>query len=440
VNSLRRSTSASTADGDTPPRSLGALVAPGLLVAATGVGAGDLVTASLAGSRVGLVVIWAALLGGLLKWTINEGTIRWQLATGRSLLDGWWTHLGRTFGWLFLGYFLLWSFAVGGALVTACGIAATALFPLGSAEQSKIIWGIAHSLVGLAVVRVGGFRLFARVMQVVVIAMFVAVIATAALLVLRDPASVFSAAARPTLPQSAAEWRWFLAVLGGVGGTVTMLSYGYWVRETGREGLRGLRSSRIDLAVSYTLTAAFGVAMVVIGSRIPGEGSGARVAIELAEQLRATLGPGAGTLFLLGFWGAVFSSLLGVWQSAPYLFADCWRLRGRALTQHSAPLAAAVTTAQGTALPLRESAAYRWYLLAIATVPLLLLVTTVQQVQLAYALLGAWFMPLVALTLLVMNTRTAWVGHDFRNGWGINLLLAGTVALFTFLAAIGIRD
>jgi hypothetical protein len=61
-------------------------------------------------------------------------------------------------------------------------------------------------------------------------------------------------------------------------------------------------------------------------------------------------------------------------------------------------------------------------------------------VQLAYALLGAWFMPLVALTLLVMNTRTAWVGRDFRNGWGINLLLAGTVTLFTFLAVIGIRD
>jgi Mn2+/Fe2+ NRAMP family transporter len=56
--------------------------------------------------------------------------------------------------------------------------------------------------------------------------------------------------------------------------------------------------------------------------------------------LVAATGVGAGDLSGAGFagsqlgvavlWavlvGAVFSSLLGVWQSAPYLFADIWRL------------------------------------------------------------------------------------------------------------------
>ena len=37
-----------------------AVVAPGILVAATGVGAGDLLTAGLAGSAVGLGILWAA--------------------------------------------------------------------------------------------------------------------------------------------------------------------------------------------------------------------------------------------------------------------------------------------------------------------------------------------------------------------------------------------
>jgi len=40
----------------------------------------------------------------------------------------------------------------------------------------------------------------------------------------------------------------------------------------------------------------------------------------------AVVGPAARWAFLVGAWGAVFSSLLGVWQSVPYLFADCWRL------------------------------------------------------------------------------------------------------------------
>ncbi len=59
-------------------------VAPGILLAATGVGAGDLLTAGMAGSEVGLSVLWAALVGAMLKWTLSEGIARWQMATGTS--------------------------------------------------------------------------------------------------------------------------------------------------------------------------------------------------------------------------------------------------------------------------------------------------------------------------------------------------------------------
>lgn len=39
------------------------MLAPGILVAATGVGAGDLLTASFAGSVVGMSILWAAPAG-----------------------------------------------------------------------------------------------------------------------------------------------------------------------------------------------------------------------------------------------------------------------------------------------------------------------------------------------------------------------------------------
>ena len=58
------------------------VLGPGILVAATGVGAGDLLTAGLAGSRHGLTLLWAAWVGAILKWFLNEGIARWQLATG----------------------------------------------------------------------------------------------------------------------------------------------------------------------------------------------------------------------------------------------------------------------------------------------------------------------------------------------------------------------
>ncbi|MBT5169060.1 MAG: Nramp family divalent metal transporter, partial [Opitutales bacterium] len=58
------------------------MLGPGFIVAATGVGAGDLIAAAVAGQRFGLAVLWVVLLGALFKAVLNEGVSRWQLATG----------------------------------------------------------------------------------------------------------------------------------------------------------------------------------------------------------------------------------------------------------------------------------------------------------------------------------------------------------------------
>jgi Mn2+/Fe2+ NRAMP family transporter len=95
-----------------------AIVGPGLLVAATGVGAGDLATASFAGSYLGTAVLWAALLGAFFKFVVTEGLARYQLATGDTLIEGVIARYGTLAGWLFLPYFLFWSFLVASALST----------------------------------------------------------------------------------------------------------------------------------------------------------------------------------------------------------------------------------------------------------------------------------------------------------------------------------
>jgi hypothetical protein len=59
-------------------------VGPGLVIAATGLGAGDLIAASVAGAKFGTTILWAAVLGAIMKYVMNEGLTRWQLATGRT--------------------------------------------------------------------------------------------------------------------------------------------------------------------------------------------------------------------------------------------------------------------------------------------------------------------------------------------------------------------
>src|ERR671920_628986 len=107
-----------------------AMLGPGVLVAATGVGVGDIAGAGFAGSHLGYAVLWAAVLGSFIKFVVNEGLMRWQLATGQTLLEGAVLRFGRPVQWLFLVYLLVWSWAVGSALISACGVAGNAAFAL----------------------------------------------------------------------------------------------------------------------------------------------------------------------------------------------------------------------------------------------------------------------------------------------------------------------
>lgn len=231
-----------------------AMLGPGLLVAATGVGVGDIAGAGFAGSRLGYAILWAAVLGSFIKFVVNEGLTRWQLATGQTLLEGAVLRFGRPVQWFFLAYLLVWSFGVGSALISACGIAGHALLPIfRDAQRGKVVWGIAHSAVAVVLILRGGFKRFEQAMTVTLVVTFVSVIATA---VLSRPD--WSAVAKGLLiwriptekARDAAQWT--LVVMGGVGGTLTMLCYGYWIREQGRVGPEFLRTCRIDLSVSYS--------------------------------------------------------------------------------------------------------------------------------------------------------------------------------------------
>ena len=399
------------------------LVGPGLLVAATGVGAGDLATASFAGSQLGTAILWAVVVGAFLKFALTEGLARWQLATGETLLEGAVHRLGRGVGWLFLPYLLLWSFFVGSALMGACGVTLHAMIPVfEDASRGKVVFGVLSSVAGLALVLTGGYRLFARVMSVCIVIMFITVLVTAAL-VWPGTSEVARGLVLPSIPDLRdGGLTWTVALMGGVGGTLTILCYGYWLREEGRAGARALRACRIDLGVAYAMTALFGIAMVIIGSTVEIEGGGSGLLVTLADRLAGPLGAPGKWVFLVGALGAVFSSLLGCWQALPYLFADVW-----ALARQRRSVDVMATAAIDT-----RSIPYRAYQLAIATVPILGLFFRFKEVQKVYAVVGALFIPMLALILLILNGRRAWVGALKNRGLTVAVLLI-TLIFFAWI-------
>lgn len=84
-------------------------IGPGIIMAVSGIGASDMISATVGGATYGTTLLWALVLGAFFKFVLSEGLSRWQLATGTTLLEGWARYLPR---WVVVGFFcylVLWS-------------------------------------------------------------------------------------------------------------------------------------------------------------------------------------------------------------------------------------------------------------------------------------------------------------------------------------------
>lgn len=393
----------------------------GILVAATGVGAGDLATATFAGTELGLMVLWAVVAGALMKFVLNEKLAHYQLVSGNRLIQGAVKELKLVFVVGFLIYLLPWTYFVSSALMGACGVAANSLFPLFSAENGQFIYGVIHSILGLILVRLGGFKLFEKIMRVCIGLMFITVIITA-ISFKPNLVEVFKGLAIPKLPGNSEGVQWTMALIGGVGGTLTVLSYGYWMIESGKKYTTKL--VKFDLLVAYTMTAIFGIAMVVIGANLDVDGKGAKLLINLAAALEQSLHPFFKWAFLIGAWSAIFSSLLGVWESVPLIFSDFW--------EHS--FGKKSKYIQLNIDELKSKRSYTIFQISMALIPIVALFTEFKELQKLYAVTGSLFLPILAIIIILLFAKRRDEKQKFEIKPISLLVLTITVLFFSWMS------
>jgi Mn2+/Fe2+ NRAMP family transporter len=398
------------------------LAGPGLVVAATGIGSGDVVSATVGGARYGVVLLWAIVAGAFFKFVLSEGIARWQLATGKTALEGWADHLPGWVKWYFGAYLVIWTVAVSAALTNATGLGIANLTG-GAIPQS---WGaVLHSLVGFAFVWLGGYGSFEKMMKLLVGIMGFSILVCAAL-TLHNPMPAVQGLLIPIIP--AGSGTYVLSLIGGVGGSITMLSYNYWMREEGMRGAGFLSYVRGDVAVAYIFTALFGISIMLIANDaffVPGVAlRDAEAVPKMAAALGTLLGGFGRFAFSAGFWAAVFASLLGVWQSVPYLYADFYGILKKM------PPADRLAVVKVTSTP------YRLALAFITLVPLPFAFTGRPiQIVVIYTIVGSLFVPFLAATLLYLNNRVKWTEAVPHNAWYTNLLLTAILLLFAIVGA-----
>ncbi|WP_282794912.1 Nramp family divalent metal transporter [Streptomyces sp. CC224B] len=462
-----------------PRKSSWKYIGPGIVVAATGVGAGDLVATLIAGSNFGYTLLWAAVIGCVVKISLAEAAGRWHLSTGRTLFDGW-ASLGRWTTWFFVVYVVVWGFAYGAAAMSSSGLPLQALFP---DVMGLKWWAMCTGVVGLVFVWFNKYAVFEKVMTVLVGVMFVVTVYLAIRVTPNLPDAF--AGLLPVLPDEKDSVLNTLGLIGGVGGTITLAAYGYWVNAKGWTHPGWMKVMRLDNRVAYVTTGVFVVAMLFVGAEMLHSAnvaiaSGDKGLVQLGDILEKEYGTATAKLFLIGFFATSFTSLIGVWHGVSLMFADFVEhyrkpaVRGdgaapatgdgpRAAEGRAVPAAdrAPTPVADGPSTPAAGAAGegaagrsgeevasgarerslpFRAYLLWLTFPPMILLFEGQPfRLIIIYGVLGAAFMPFLALTLiwLLNSSRTP---AQWRNGWISNGMLVIAGVLFLVLCVKQITD
>ena len=402
-------------DDDSGKEARWKIVGPGLVVAATGVGAADMVATLAAGSRYGYGLLWALVLGVILKIILVEGAGRYTLATGYTIFEGW-RKLGRWTTWYFGPYIIIWGFVYGASAMSSTALPLAALFP----GVSLRVWAVLMGLLGFVMVWFNRYAVFEKVTAALVGIMFVTIVSLAVIAVPNVPEMATGLV--PIIPEGGLLYT--LALAGGVGGTITLAAYGYWLREKGWYTPKWMRVMRIDNSVAYVLTGIFVISMLIVGAEVVRSagvavGAGDKGLLDLNVVLKAEYGDVIGTMFLVGFWAAAFSSIIGVWNGVSLMFADFWgNMRGVGSDHPDARIGGKY---------------FKFYLIWLTFPPMaLLFLDRPIGLVLAYGVLGSLFMPFLALTLLgLLNGR--WIPREWANRLHTNIALGITALLFLVL-------
>lgn len=295
---------------------------PGILLAATSVGASHLVLSPQAGALFGWQLLWLVLACHLVKYPAFECGPRYAAATGQNLLAGY-ARMGGPRGWA------LWLFLVS-TVLQGIGVLAGVVSVSGSVLCSWTgLWNMeGFSLVVIAVVIAllfgGGFRWLDHINKLMMAILALATV-LAFLPILPDVpvAEAVGGMVVPSIPAGSVVL--VAALLGWMPtGIDVSIWHSFWTLEklgslgerqqgaSAIDRLRQLRMSLVDLRVGYGLSLATGVMFVGLGAvHLAGRGAelqGVQFVQTLSSAYTVILGRWMYHVFMLTAFFAMFST------------------------------------------------------------------------------------------------------------------------------------
>lgn len=309
---------------------------PGLVLAATAIGASHLVLAPTAGASFGYALLWVVLASHLVKYPAFEFGPRFAVATGTSLLDGY-ARVPGPRGWA-LAVFLVGTVVQGVTVLAGVLSVAAAVLHAAIPALAIPVWSLILGIAIALLLASGGFDgLSALSKWMLLVLTLMTVVAFAA----RPPGPGFlSGLVVPRIPEASIVL--LAAVLGWMPtGIDVSVWHSLWALERraawaergaergveGGERRRALRVGQLDMRLGYLLSTALAVMFLTLGVEVlRPEGlvpQGADVAITMARLYTGALGTWILPVFLTAAFFGMFSTAYGVMDGFPRAFSEC---------------------------------------------------------------------------------------------------------------------
>jgi Mn2+/Fe2+ NRAMP family transporter len=412
-----------TSSSSNPLGRMAKLLGPGIIAVLSWLGAGDLITSSVAGANYGYAMMWVLAVSLLLRFLIVNIIARFQLCNnqGMSILGGY-SQLHPSFAWFMFGYALFMGHLMNAYMIKGAGEAMSTLLHLNQPLLCSfaVVLGV-WLLVGRSI-----YSLIEGVMKVLLAIMTLAFLSLAVMSG-PDVGGIVSGTFGFSIPKDEGLHGALLvavSVIGAVAGSIANFVHPYVMKQKGWTGPEHKRIQRNDLLFAVFVGIVINLAIWVVGAEIlRPNGLKVETLDDLGAALQMFFGPGGWYIFFIGVFATLFASVVGKTTAFPMLITDALHhIQPKRREQYGETV--------------QQDPLHKWFLLFILVTPLIWSLPGMPDfvtLTIAVNALNIVGLPIISLGLLIMSNQKKLLGQ-YCNNWFENLALGAATVLAVWVA------